>query len=292
MLSLAFGGAVLHWAERASALTSGFLLLFALAALSRVVSTSYLARQSEVPLAEEHHALDLDARALLRLAQGRSGRLFAYLVPLQLAVHVAAPFFTPFMLERLQLSYAQFVALTGASFLSRVLAMPALGRAARQGGPRRMLIASGAALAALPALWLVSDDFGYLLVLQLGAGAAWGAHELAVMLLLFDALDPRLRLSVLSAYQFANASAIVGGALIGGAILTSSPSGLAYAWIFAASTLARLAVLPLALRVTKRPVALTAVPQRMLAVRPSMGAIQPPVVGGLPARSPSAPRDQ
>jgi MFS family permease len=291
VLSLAFGGAVLYAAERASAVGAGFLALFALAAIARAISTAYLVRQSEVPLAEERHSLDLNAHALLRLAQGRPGRLFAYLVPLQLAVHVAAPYFTPFMLQRLELSYAQFVALTGAAFLSRVLAMPALGRAARRSGPRRMLIAAGLLLASLPALWLVSDDFVYLLALQLAAGAAWGAHELAVMLLLFDALDPKLRLPVLSAYQFANASAIVGGALLGSAILTSYPSELAYAWIFVASTLARLAVLPLALRVTRRPVALTAVPQRMLAVRPSMGAIQPPVVGGLPARSPSAPRD-
>jgi MFS family permease len=288
VVSLAFGGAVLHAAEKGSAVCRGFLVLFALAGLARVVSAGYLARQSEVPLADKRHSLDVEAGALVRLAHGRSGRLFAYLVPLQLAVHVAAPYFTPFMLERLELSYAQFVALTGAAFLSRVVAMPALGRAVRRRGPRRILIAAGLALAALPGLWLVSDDFAYLLALQLLAGAAWGAHELAVMLLLFDALDPKLRLPVLSAYQFANASAVVGGALLGGMILTSYPSGPAYAWIFLVSTLARLAVLPLALRVTRRPVALESVPQRMLAVRPSMGAIQPPVVGGLPAQPRSA----
>jgi MFS family permease len=154
-----------------------------------------------------------------------------------------------------------------------------------------MLIVAGVAAATLPALWLVSDDFVYLLALQLIAGAAWGAHELAVTLLVFDTLEPKLRLPVLSAYQFANASAVVGGALCGSALLTSYPPGVAYTWIFVASTLARLAVLPLALRVTERPCALASTSQRRLSDRPSIGAIQPPVVGGLPARSPSAPRD-
>lgn len=288
VLSLAFGGAVLHAAERASAATTGFLVLFTLAAMARLISTGYLARQSEVPLAEKRHPLVLEPGALVQLARGRPGRLFAYLVPLQLAVHVAAPYFTPFMLERLQLSYAQFVALTGAAFLARVLAMPALGRAARRSGPRRLLMAAGLVAAALPALWLVSDDFFYLIALQMLSGAAWGAHELAVMLLLFDAIEPRLRLPVLSWYQFANASAIVGGALIGGAILTSYPSALAYTAIFVVSALARLAVLPLATRVTKSSPALA---QRALPMS-SLGATQPPVVRGLPARSPLAPRDQ
>jgi MFS family permease len=292
VLALAVGGVVLQATDRAHAVMFGFLSLFVLAALARMISATYLAHQSHVPVGDERATLNLDATSLERLIHGRPGRLFAYLVPLQLAVHVAAPYFTPFMLQRLELSYAQFVALTGAAFLSRVLAMPALGRAAREAGPRRMLIASGLALASLPALWLVSDDFGYLLALQLVAGAVWGAHELAVMLLLFDALDPKLRLPVLSAYQFANACAIVGGALLGSALLTHSSVESAYAWIFIASTLARLAVLPLALRVSKRAITLVTVPARMLAVRPSMGAIQPPVVGALPAARSRAPRDQ
>jgi hypothetical protein len=279
-VSLLGGGALLHVLAGRGAALWGFGLLFGLAALSRAASARFLARQSDtVP----DPAIDGQSPSVLfqTLACGPSGRLFAYLLALQLAVNVASPFFTPYMLRELQLPYGAFVGLTATSFVSRIAVMPLLGRIAQRYGARRLLTIAGTAVIPLSVLWLVSEQLPYLFCLQLLAGAAWGAHELAVLLLLFETLEGPSRLQLLALYNLANAVAMLGGALIGGALLEALPGGGAYAAIFGASFGARLMTLALLRHVPDARVRQAAIPMRTVAVRPSYGALQPPVVAAI-----------
>jgi MFS family permease len=202
---------------------------------------------------------------------------------MQLAVHVAAPFFTPYMLSELELSYATFTVFTAAAFAGRVIALPLLGKLAERRGAGVLLAFGAGGVVPLPALWLVSNSWPYLFALQLFAGVAWAAFELATLVAILEHLPEGQRTGVLSWYNLANAIAIGLGSLAGGALWSALGGGApAYAAIFVVSALGRALALPLLRGVRASGLALEPAPLRTLAVRPSAGAVQRPILAGLP----------
>jgi hypothetical protein len=276
--ALTAGGVALEFGRERDAELATFGALFAVALIARVVSSRFLASQSESPgLAATHRALS-PREIFFSVRAARSGRVLLYLVAMQAAVHIAAPYFTPYMLGPLALSYSEFMTLTAAAFLARVVVLPLLGRLAHARGTRVVLGCGALGILPLPLLWLISHDFTYLLVLQLWSGAAWAALEFATMLSFFEGIEEADRASVLSAFNLANAAAIAFGALAGALLFTwmeASPE--AYALLFALSVTGRIAALWL-LRGTEVARHVLDLRFRTLAVRPSAGAIERPIL--------------
>jgi MFS family permease len=282
-VGLVSGGTLLELGADAERPLLVFALLFAAAAAARGVSSGFLARQSE-PLPIPSGNVRVSPGAFVSHLRGHGhGRLLAFMLALTLTVHIAAPFFTPYMLGPLALSYAEYMSLTAVSFAARILVLPLLGRLAHRAGTRRVLRVGGLAVIPLPALWLVSSDFRYLFVLQTAAGVSWAAFELATLLGFFESIPERDRTSVLSMFNLANAVAIVSGSLLGAALfraLQGSPG--AYGWLFLASTASRLLTVPLLRRAEQvLPPPPRALPLRTLAVRPSADAVERPILAGI-----------
>ncbi|MDX1650620.1 MAG: MFS transporter, partial [Myxococcota bacterium] len=282
LAAIAAAAVGLDLGRTAGAELGAFAVLFVLAALARMVSARFLWRQSEPPgLARSHRALGL-RRVLAAVRRSDAGRLLRYLLAVQAAVHLAAPFFTPYMLGPLGLDYVRFMALTGMSFAARIAVLPALGVLAHRRGTGALLWLGAVGVTPLPALWLVSDAFGYLLVLQALSGSMWAALELGTALAFFESLEERDRASILTFYNLAHAAALTGGALLGAVLFGILPVGAgAYAVVFALSAGARLAVLPLLRGAPRAPVPPEGVALRTLAVRPSAGAVQRPILATL-----------
>jgi MFS family permease len=222
LLGILLGGALLHRGAALGQELSVFAGLFVAALASRMVSSGYLASQSEpAGLAERHTRLSLVG--VLRTLRGTdAGRLLAYLLAMAAAVHVSAPYFTPYMLGPLALSYAEFTALTATSFGARIVVLPLLGRMAHTRGASALFRFGAGAIIPLPVLWLFSDWFPWLLLLQIASGLAWAAVELGTLLVFFEGLDERQRASILTAFNLANTLAIAAGSVIGGALLGSA----------------------------------------------------------------------
>jgi MFS family permease len=280
LVGLAAGGFALHVGAQRGETAGAYALVFGAALVARGVSALFLGLQSEplpVPLGETR----ISPRAIRQHVQsGGHGRLLVYLLVFQSSVWIAAPYFTPFMLGPLGLDYATFVVLTASAFLARILAMPALGRAAHRSGTRRVLWLGSLGIVPLPALWLVSDSLPWLFFLQLLGGVSWAAFELATLLSFFEHIPPHSRTSLLSVYNAAYAVAIVAGGAVGGGVLALGGHGWAsYAGLMLVSTLARLASLAM-LRGTPDVVPPMEQPPslRTLSVRPSAGGLQRPVL--------------
>jgi MFS family permease len=278
-VALAGAGAMLHARAGANAPLAVFVPLFAAAAAARLVSARLLSRQSE-PHPELPEVRQIALGTFLgRLRGTDEGRLLRHLLAMQLAVHVAAPYFTPYMLRHLGLSYGAFTALTAAAFVSRVAALPLLGGFAQRFGSRRLLQLGATGIVVLPPLWLVSDDLRWLLAVQFLSGLAWASFELSALLAFFEGIDRRERTSVLTLFNFSNAVAIAAGSLAGGALFRVLPEGtFVYAWLFVGSAAARAVALRLLYPVGRLRVPRAAVQLRTLAVRPALGAIQRPIV--------------
>ncbi|MFG0259242.1 MAG: MFS transporter [Phycisphaerales bacterium JB041] len=265
-----------------SAAVGIFAILFLSAAAFRFYASRCLAAQSEPePLPRDFRSVS-PRQFLARWRTGHDARLLGYMLLVQIAVQTSGPFFTPFMLVRLELSYATYMVLIAVSFLSRMLVLPFLGRLAQRRGPRAVLLVGGLGLIPASALWSLGDSFWYLMAIQMFSGAVWAAYELATFLLLFDAIPSNERTSVLSMFNFANTLAIVIGSLVGATLLGLLGEGIAaYHTLFIISSGLRVLTIPLLLLIHVRSFHPKPIELQPMSVRPGVGAVDRPVLAGV-----------
>jgi MFS family permease len=288
---LVAGGFVLQNAARSDRLLAGFALLFGVALASRIASALFLAAQSEprqVTLDRGLPALEL----LRRFPSAPAARLVIYLLTLAVAVQVASPFFSAFMLVRLELDYWQYTTLVGTAMVAKVIVLPVLPGLAKRVGLVVLLRVAWLGIAAIPVLWLLSSAFPYLMLLQIAAGCVWATHEYATFLLLFETIHVGRRVGILTAYNLGNAIATVGGSLAGAQLFALQGGYAGFVTIFVVSTILRAACVVLLVRVRgvrapDRPIAF-----RPVSVNPVIGILIRPVWATIRRRpaEPPAPK--
>lgn len=236
------GGFALQAAKSTRYLPVVFAILFAIASLARAISAWFLARQSEpMPLPAGQRLLG-PRELFTRIRQTSIGRLLLFLTMMQGGVQIAGPFFGPFMLRQLQFSYGSYVTLIAVALIAKSLAGPVIGRSVNRWGTRRLLWWGALGIVPLSALWLISNNFWYLMVVQAVGGVAWSAYELAMLLLFLEALNATERTSILTSFQCMQSLSSACGSLLGGALLrVLGPSPGSYFLLFALSSLCRAA---------------------------------------------------
>ena len=176
--------------------------------------------------------------------------------------------------------YGAFTLLTAAAFVSRVFALPLLGRAAQRFGSRALLwfgatgiVVAAAALAASPTTCAGCSPCSSC---RASCGRRSSSRRCSPF---FEGIDRRERTSVLTLYNFSNAAAIAIGSLLGGAFFRFLPEGApVYVWLFLASSAARAVALRMLWPIGTLRVPRARVVLRTLAIRPSEGALQRPIV--------------
>jgi len=252
---------VLQWGEWRSALLPAFAIVFTLAGLARLFSTACLwaCREPRGLVGTEAASTDAPPSPAARLiaelrdlGRSPSSTIVTFLCCFVFGAQFAAPYFTPFMLRELGFSYHAFMLVFATSFLSKALLLPAIGRLASRVGSLRLLWLAALAITPLALLWMPSGHVAYLVGVQVVAGVCWAAYELAVTLLFFDAVGERERAGVVTAYNLGIAVATVAGAACGGLLLRSlGETREAYWAVFVASSVVRLAALPLLRRAAR-----------------------------------------
>lgn len=276
------GGLLLQLAHRHGTTAAPYAALFVAAAVARAVSALLLSRQPEpVPRIPGFHTVS--PRAWIAAPRNALGvRLLLYMLAMQLSVHLAAPYFTPFMFRKLHLSYFEFAVVTATIFIARGITLVGVGQASHALSARTTLWIGGLGVVPLASLWIVSGALGYLVVIQILSGAFWACYELATFLLFFKSISRDERTSVLSLFNLANAAAMVVGSTLGGVLLRLlGESRRAYTLLFALSSAGRALALPLLARIPAVPVRVSPVPTRPLSVRPGAAGLQRPILPGL-----------
>ncbi len=278
LLGLVVGGLLLRTGASGDALRTMFAVTFGTAAFARLISANLLASQSETRQAWT--SVERAPKPRLEFLQRGPGmRLICYLWAVQVAVYLAGPYFTPFMLTKLELSYTQYMLLLGSAYFGKIVALPTFGAVAKRAGATVLLWFGGVAIVPVAAFWLISDSFYYLLGMQFVAGILWAAYELAVFLLFFETIPREQRISVLTWYNLGNSAAMVVGALLGAAAMTVMDDSIrAYLTLFLASSIARAMALVLLPGAPQRLRATGPLVLRTLAIRPSAGSIHGPIL--------------
>jgi MFS family permease len=230
-----------------------FALLFLLAAIGRIFSANYLKSQSDCSPVVKRQTSRPWKDFFELTTKGGNSRVILFVLAAQLGCQISGPYFTPYMLKHLELSYLGYVTLICIAYLGKIAIAPTWGRVVEKIGVNRAIWLSGLLIVPQPMLWNISDSFYYLSFLQFFAGAAWGAYEISNMLLIIESIPAAKKINVLTVYNFANALAIVGGSFIGGFVLTALGGGRhAYAMLFIFSSVVRVLALTLLVKVPLR----------------------------------------
>lgn len=216
LTSFLLGGFLLHKANIGA--YAKFALLFSMASLFRFVSSFLLSKQTDVPFNRAHARFRFIGQPF-RLLSLENRKLLIYLLALQFMVQLSSPFFTPFMLGPLHLSYHRFTILIASSIIAKVLFLPWFGREISKKGPMTYLTRAGIGISVVPALWCVSQNFYYLIFVQALTGYFWACHELSYLVLFCEKLKPDYRLSVLTHFNLFSAILMASSSLLGASLL-------------------------------------------------------------------------
>lgn len=225
------GGTLLGFFDRVDAALYGFALLFAVAGFGRAVSAWHLRHMHDPDAWHDSQPVNFASTAA-RIREAFRHRTFRqyslFVAGMQSAVAISGPFFSVYMLRDLEFSYWQFSASTGTSLLTQFFTLGLWGRLSDRWGNRLIMVCSSLLLPVVPALWLLSADFYYLLCVQVLSGIAWGGFTLSTANYLYDLRPPRADFASYAAVQSAlGAAGVFAGALTGGYLATALPSIMA-----------------------------------------------------------------
>ncbi len=238
------GGQWLGFMEEQGNVLLGFAILFSLALAARVASACYL--ELHQTSADDDFAPPRTSGVLKawQSVSPKARSLIVYLVCMTACIQFSGPYFIPFMMKQLDFTYQGFVTVLAAALVARALSMSLWGKIARKYGSQALLWIGGIGLLPLSMLWIVSDNWWWLVFIQALSGVLWSAYELAFFLMFLDFIPQRRRADMLSIYYLANSSASCLGALAGGWWISSFGTNVAaYHGVFIVSALGRVCCL-------------------------------------------------
>jgi MFS family permease len=213
-VSLVVCGWILHELDTGGRTYLGFVVIFLIAFVARSVSVYHLTFLHEKPPTTTAPDMHIEHWWRSLLSTGAIG-FSVYVALMNAAVGISSPFFTVYMLRDLELSYFEFMVLSGTSVLAQFLMLTTWGRIADVYGNRLILILTSISLPFVPSLWLLSDAFWALLLFQALSGLSWSGFTLSAGNLLYELVPQTRRAAYVAFHNVGTAMGVFGGAMLG-----------------------------------------------------------------------------
>jgi len=111
--------------------------------------------------------------------------------------------------------------------LMQFLVLNRWGRLGDLFGNRIILRLTGYTIPFIPALWVLSSDFYYLLMVQMISGLVWSGYSLSSSNFLFDLTPPHRRAGMMACHNLFGNIAVFIGASVGSALALILPTSVA-----------------------------------------------------------------
>ncbi len=222
LVSMVTAGLLMRYFSKHDNTETGFIVLFTIAFTARIISWFFLNAKSDVPATINNGITPgqfiEDGKTILRSPKSN---LIYFVVLFNSAVFLAAPYFAPYMLNNLKFGYEQFIILQAVGVLAKVIFLPAWGKMSEHYGTRKPLILAVSLGTILPILWLFSDNYAYLLFVNLLTGFVWGGFELSAFNIMMTSYKGKMEISSWAWYNTLNGSAQVAASTLSGHFQTS-----------------------------------------------------------------------
>ena len=209
----------------------GFLVLFAIAGLMRLVSAWYLHKVYE----PEYRRHPSDRFSLLdfirRAPKAHFGRFVFYCMLVNMGLGFMAPFVGWYLLDQLRFSTGEFALILAASMALSVASQPLWGRLADRIGNKRVLGIGGIGLVAVPLLVVPCQSLWQFIAVMGYEGIALGAFTIAVGNYIYDVVTPPKRARCVAYYNLFIALGTMLGAFLSALVGQFTPLPLAVAGV-------------------------------------------------------------
>lgn len=208
LTSLFVAGIILYIFQQFSAGLNGYLLLFGVAGLCRLISSVYLSKYDDIPAVIDKKDW-FSFWQFIKVSPRSNFARFVWCYAFMLAaVNLAAPIIPILLLREFHFSYIQYASILGIQILFQFLTLRRWGELSDHYGNKRILTVCGFAISIIPFLWMVSSNFWYLLSIHTWGGVFWAGYLQGGTNFLFDAVSPPKR-SRCFAYQSIISATIV-----------------------------------------------------------------------------------
>lgn len=209
-------GLILHLETREGRPEIGFMICFSGALAARLVSVFFLSRLHEPhyePRPEDRFTL-IDF--LKRAPRSNFAKFVFYSSAIHLSVAISGPFFAPYQLRILGLTYGAYVLAQIANLAGLYWTMQAWGAVTDRAGSRRVLQVTSFGVSTIPFVWLGAFNLPSVLAVQFFAGVCWAGYSLSTTNFIFDAVTPAKRARCSAYYTAFTLASVFLGSMLGG----------------------------------------------------------------------------
>lgn len=216
-------GGILLFSYQGNLQAAGFMILVAVAVLTRFLSAGLMARMQNLPTVKKPGDHFTFFMFLRRFRESNFVKFVFYVASIMFATNLAAPFFSVYMLRDLHFNYLLFMIIRFASVAASLVSFPIWGRHADAVGNAKILKLTSLLIPVIPLLWMISPFPAYLVCVEIFSGFVWGGFNLCALNFIYDAVSSGKRMRCLSYFAFINGVAIFLGALGGGYLVEHVP---------------------------------------------------------------------
>lgn len=200
----------------------GFIGLFLIALISRIISRYYLTKHYEPVIKIEKEHYFSFSTFIKKAPYNNFGRFAIFKALLNGAVAISGPFFVVYMLKELNFSYLTMIIVQMSLTFFTLIFINWWGKFSDRYGNYQVFRVTLILIAVCPITWIFSKNPIYLIfVPQLIGGIAWGGFNLAASNYIFDCVTPQKRGLALSYADLLNGLGVFIGGLIGTLLVAS-----------------------------------------------------------------------
>jgi MFS family permease len=219
MLSVVAGGLILRYFENTNTYV-GFIIIFSVGFIASLLSVIFVTLKYESDYIEHQDSKFSLWNFTKKMPSTNYGRFVIYNFFLHFSVFLAAPYFTPYMLNVVNMNYLQFMISISIVTLFKFISMPIWGYFGDKYGNRKILILSGLIITILPLFWILANGKIWMIYLaESFAGVAWGGFDISNLNFIYDTTSNEKRVTCTSYLTFYRGLGIFTGGLIGGIMI-------------------------------------------------------------------------
>lgn len=236
-------GTILHFTEDVNP-AAGFVVIFTIAAMTRLLSLVFLRRMTEPPLQYKKEDSFTFWQFFRRIKESNFAKFVVFVAVMNFSVSLASPFFAVLMIRDLQFNYLLYTAVIMAAPLMLYLTVRRWGLHADRVGSLKIMKMTSRLIAIVPLLWVLNQYPLYLIGVEMFSGFLWAGFNLCTATFIYDAVSPEKRARCIAYFNVVNGFALSCGALIGGFLVKSLPPVLGFniLTLFLLSSAARMCV--------------------------------------------------
>lgn len=198
----------------------GFIILFSLALLSRLICWRTFKKQYEpkIKLKKGYYFSFWDF--VIQAPKNNFGKFSLFRAILQFSTSISGPLLVVYLLRNLEFNYATYMIIILAGTLFSLAVLELWGKFADKYGNYKVLYLTSILIPTIPILWILSPSPIYLiLVPSLISGISWAGFNLTASNFIYDNVSPQKRGLASSYYNMLNGIGIFLGAGLGALLI-------------------------------------------------------------------------